>query len=120
IFGVVLRPLGVWDVAQRLQGVVEARGKPALDHPSRSQARLGAAERVSLEDSPPHPLGGGRIFGDIIAVAGKHAAGILRPSPVCRYTVTGDGPYAQCVGPGVPAESPKKRRSAPFRKARSV
>src|SRR6266446_3278394 len=89
VLGVVLAPIIVWNVFQRLESVIIARGEAAIDEAPRDPRRLSGAEIGRLEDGAQHALGCDRVFADVVAVAQHHAAEMLRPgrsSAVLRIT----------------------------------
>src|SRR5262249_61894486 len=82
VLGIVFPPFVVWDVAQRLKTVVVARGITALDDLTRDASRITGAEIRGLQVGAQHTLGGNRISPHEFAVAGQHAAEILRPRAI--------------------------------------
>src|SRR5262249_62086219 len=56
VLGVVFAPLVVWIVAQRLQRVIVALCKTAVDELPRGSRRIAGAQIGGLQDRPQHPL----------------------------------------------------------------
>ena len=83
VLGVVLAPLVVGDLVQRLEGIVVAA---CVKPPSTScrATRSGSATQRSaaLRIGAHHALGRDRILADELAVARQHAAEVLRPGLV--------------------------------------
>ena len=83
VFRVVLPPVAVRDLLQRLKGVVVARRKP-LSTRSRAARSGSRAQFGRLQDRPQCPLRGHRMFPNELPVRDHHAAEVLRPGPVQR------------------------------------
>src|SRR5580704_12428749 len=82
VLGIVFPPLVILDFLKRCERVIVAVRKAAIDDRSGRSRRLGRAEIGSLEEGAQYALGCDWRFADIVAVAGQHAAEILRPRPV--------------------------------------
>src|SRR6476659_4849684 len=84
VLGIVLPPLVVWNLFQRLKRIIVLSGEAAIDHAPCRPRRIADAEIGRLEAGAQHALGGDRIPSDEVPVAGQHAAIVLRPWTIDR------------------------------------
>src|SRR2546426_6211733 len=84
ILRVVLSPLGVRELLDELNGVVEARGVAAIHHEPRDAVRLKGADVGTLENRPHRSLRCDRILTDELSVPCDDTAKVLRPGSVHR------------------------------------
>src|SRR5207244_3829519 len=82
ILGVVFAPFIIGELAQRLQRIVIASGETTIDEPPRYTFRFSSTEVGGFEDGPQYAFGRDWMPPHIFAVAGQHAAEILRPRGV--------------------------------------
>src|SRR2546427_5149937 len=84
ILRVVLSPLGVRELLNELDGVVEARGVAAIHHEPRDAVRLEGADVGTLENRPHRSLRCDRILTDELSIPRDDTAKVLRPGSVHR------------------------------------
>src|ERR1700758_90742 len=64
--------------------MVKPSNKAGIDETSRDPCGLSCAEISRFENGAQHALGCYRVFADVFAVPGQHAAEILRPRTINR------------------------------------
>src|SRR5215471_16707358 len=74
ILGAIFVPFTIGELAQRLQRIVIASGKAAIDEPPRDACGFSGAELVGFEDGPQYAFGRDRIPPHVLAVASQHTA----------------------------------------------
>src|SRR5262249_16317374 len=93
---IVLTPFVVGQLAKCLLCGILARGEGAVDELPCNALPVGDAEIGGFKNGAQNSLGRNRIFADKLAIAGEHAAEILRPGPINR---TVDHDMADMPGP---------------------